>query len=421
VVDAILENIAAGSVAAIESGKRRFFRAGCRFSAGRHARAARWGLAFDRNAAALHRDLENRKTKGSVVGARLHRGKRRLCVVDCGRPAGSGAAIKNRVMLASLASKTGRLAVDVDRRSVLGIAMVMASASDATPQSSADAIALWPAAPPGGLASTAPEKVNSKGSITNVSRPRLNVYQPARSNGAAILVIAGGGYAHIEAGAESAPACQWLQASGVTAFELIYRLPEDGQPPLAPFQDGQRAMRLIRATAANYGVDPARIGVIGFSAGGHLAGMTAVRPDRPLYPHTDSIDEVSARPDFVGLIYPVLTMMPPFDQTHARREILGMRPTSAENEDYSVERHVGERAPPMFLAQAADDPISPLDNSLMMFAALRAARAPGELHVFQTGGHGWGMGRPESEVHVWPELFAAWARSNNFLPTQPPR
>ncbi len=299
--------------------------------------------------------------------------------------------------------------------------MVIASARDASPQSPADAIPLWPAAPPGGLPSSGPEKVNAKGSITNVDRPRLNVYRPARSNGAAVVVIAGGGYAHIEAGAESAPTCQWLQASGVTAFELIYRLPQDGQPPLAPFQDAQRAMRIIRASAARYGVDPARIGVIGFSAGGHLAGMTAVRPDRPLYTHADPIDETSARPDFVGLIYPVLTMMPPFDQTHARRAILGTRPALAESEDYSVERHVEARAPPMFLAQAADDPISPLDNSLMMFAALRAARAPAELHVFQTGGHGWGMGRPETEVRVWPELFATWARLNNFLPTQPQR
>ena len=92
---------------------------------------------------------------------------------------------------------------------------------------------------------------------------------------------------------------------------------------------------------------------------------------------------------------------------------------ASEREAYSVERHVGADTPPMFLAQAADDPVSPVDNSLMMFAALRTAKAPSELHVFQTGGHGWGMGRPETEVRVWPELFATWARLNKFLPTQP--
>ncbi len=186
--------------------------------------------------------------------------------------------------------------MNVDRRSVLGMAMVMASANQARPQTSPDAIALWPAAPPGGAASSGPEQVSSKGAITNGGRPRLNVSRPDRPNGAAVLVFAGGGYARIEAAAESAPTCRWLQASGVTAFELIYRLPQQGRSPLAPFQDGQRAMRIVRASAANYRIDSARIGVIGFSAGGHLAGMTAVRPDSPLYPRADSIDEASARP-----------------------------------------------------------------------------------------------------------------------------
>lgn len=313
-------------------------------------------------------------------------------------------------------SAIGSCDVEVDRRSVIRMAIVMASANDALAQSSLEAIPLWPLAPPGKFATSGPEKVNAEGSITNVGRPRLNVYRPARPNGAAVVVIAGGGYAHIEAGNESTPACRWLQSSGVTAFELIYRLPQDGWPPLAPFQDGQRAMRIVRAGAIKYGVDPARIGVIGFSAGGHLAAMTAVRPDNQLYPRTNSVDDASARPDFVGLIYPVLSMMPPFDQTNARRELIGTHPVLADSEEFSVERHVDEHAPPMFLAQSANDPKSPLENSLMMFAALRAVRTPSELHVFQTGGHGWGMGRPQTEVRAWPVLFATWARLNGFFP-----
>jgi len=297
------------------------------------------------------------------------------------------------------------------------MAIAVASAHEALAQSSSETIPLWPIAPPGGFATSGPEEVNSEGAITNIGRPRLNVYRPGRPNGSAVIVVAGGGYDRIEAGNESAPACRWLQASGVTAFELIYRLPHDGWPPPAPLQDGQRAMRVARAGAQKYGINPARIGVIGFSAGGHLAAMTAVRPDQQLYPHIDSIDDASARPDFVGLIYPVLTMMPPFDQTRARHELLGTQPALADSERLSAERQVDERTPPMFLAQSTDDPRSPLDNSLMMFAALRASRTPSELHVFQTGGHGWGMGRPESEVHAWPGLFAAWARLNGFFPT----
>jgi acetyl esterase/lipase len=301
---------------------------------------------------------------------------------------------------------------------MLGLAMVMAVAARAPAQPAPETIELWPGSPPDGPGPSGPETVNAKGSVTNVSRPRLIVRRPVQPNGTAVVVVAGGGYAHIEAGHESTPACQWLQSIGVTAFELIYRLPEDGWKPLAPFQDGQRAMRIVRARATSYAIDPARIGMVGFSAGGHLAGMTSVRPNDALYKVQDATDAVSVRPDFAGLIYPVLTMMPPFDKTHAKREILGQHPSEVESIAWSVERQVNERAPPMFLAQAADDPISPVDNSVMMASALRAARVHCELHVFQSGGHAWGMGRPGTDELEWPALFAAWARVNGFLPAQ---
>jgi acetyl esterase/lipase len=306
--------------------------------------------------------------------------------------------------------------ITIDRRSLLATAIVTAAASRAVAQAAPETIELWPAVPPGGSVTTGPEQRTPNGGVTQVSRPRLVVYRPAHPNGTAMIVIAGGGYARIEAGPESTPACQWLQSSGTTAFELIYRLPEDGWPALAPFQDGQRAMRLVRSRAAAFGIDAARIGVIGFSAGGHLGGMTAVRPAALLYPAVDAADTASARPDFAGLLYPVLTMMPPFDHTRSRREIVGLHPSIAESEAWSVERHVDADTPPTFLAQAADDPISPIDNSLMMFAALRAAHIPAALHVFQSGRHGWGMGRPGTEEQAWPALFTRWAQLNAFLP-----
>jgi acetyl esterase/lipase len=304
--------------------------------------------------------------------------------------------------------------LNIGRRSLLGMAALLAMANPSRAQPAPEVVELWPTSPPGGPGPSGPEKVSSKGSVTNVSRPRLVAYRPTHPTGTAAIVVSGGGYAHIEAGAESTPACRWLQSCGITAFELIYRLPQDGWPSLAPFQDGQRAMRIVRSRAAAYSVNSAMIGMIGFSAGAHLAGITAVRPGQQIYAATDAADAASARPDFVGLIYPVLSMMPPFDHTHARREILGMHPSEAESEAYSVERHVGGDAPPMFLAQAADDPISPVDNSIMMFGALRAANVRGELHVFQSGGHGWGMGRPGTEVSLWPDLFVRWAALNNF-------
>ena len=279
----------------------------------------------------------------------------------------------------------------------------------------AGALLLWPGAPPGGAA-PGPQRDSASGSITEVEQPYLIVHRPARPNGVAILLASGGGYAHIEAGKESGPAAAWLQTQGVTAFELVYRLPQEGGGASAPFQDGQRAMRVIRARAAEWGIDPARIGMLGFSAGAHLAGMTAVEPDASRHAPVDAIDAVSARPDFVVLLYPVLTMQQPFDTTHAKKQLLGSDPAQAARDALSVELQVDARAPPMFIAQALDDGISPPGNSVLMAAALRRAGVPVELRQFRHGGHGWGLGKPGSEPAAWPRLLLAWLRANGWLP-----
>jgi acetyl esterase/lipase len=307
--------------------------------------------------------------------------------------------------------------MDINRRLFLGAAATIATTGPALAQAAPDSIPLWPASPPGGSGPRGPE-TDIRGSLGNVSTPRLNVYRPSKADGAAVVVIAGGGYARISAGAESSPTSRWLQSIGVTAFELIYRLPGEGWSRDAPFQDGQRAMRLARSVAPSYGVDPARIGVIGFSAGGHLAGTMAVSSGEAFYAPADAVDANSARPSFCGLIYAMLSMM---DDSHSMREFIGTHPSPTEREAYSVERHVGGDTPPIFLAQAADDPICPVDNSLTMFAALRTAHIPTEMHIFQSGGHGWGLGRPGTEAHAWPELFVGWAKQNSLLPLSPDR
>ncbi|WP_219114154.1 alpha/beta hydrolase [Janthinobacterium sp. UMAB-56] len=278
----------------------------------------------------------------------------------------------------------------------------------------AGAILLWPGAPPGGAA-PGPQRGSAKGSITQVEQPYLIVHRPAQPNGTAIVLVSGGGYAHIEAGRESGPAADWLQAQGITAFELVYRLPQEGGGPAAPFQDGQRAMRVVRAHAAQWQVDPSRIGMLGFSAGAHLAGMTAVEADACRYAPVDAADAVSARPDFAVLLYPVLTMQRPFDTTHAKKQLLGAHPTQAARDAWSVERHVDARTPPVFIAQAQDDPIAPPGNSVLMAAALRRAGVPVELHQFQSGGHGWGLGKPGSEPAAWPQLLLAWLQSHGWM------
>ncbi|WP_428329770.1 alpha/beta hydrolase [Mucilaginibacter sp.] len=298
---------------------------------------------------------------------------------------------------------------------LIGLLATTIYTASAQKEGKTEEIPLWHGNMPDGPGPQGIEQVSAKGSVTNVSQPRLIIHLPQHPNGTAILVISGGGYAHIEQGNESGPAANWLQAEGVTAFELIYRLPGEGwAKKTVPFQDAQRAMRLIRSMAAKYNLNPDRIGILGFSAGGHLAGITETMPGWQFYRGTDAIDNLSARPDFAALIYPVLTMMPPYNQTHSRKEIIGNNPSEAKEKEYSVELHVNSNTPKTFLAQATDDPISSVNNSLLMDSALHKAGVADELHIFPSGGHGWGMGKPGSPVAAWPALFRKWAKQNGF-------
>jgi acetyl esterase/lipase len=282
-------------------------------------------------------------------------------------------------------------------------------------QSNLEQIDLWPSNMPDSVGNQSPELISDKGSVTNVSTPRLIVHQPQNPNGTAILVISGGGYAHIELGKESTPTTNWLQSEGVTAFELIYRLPkENWKSTDVPFEDAQRAIRMIRNLAKHYGIDQNKIGILGFSAGGHLASITSTLFNKKFYKPIDKIDSLSAKPDFQGLIYPVISMLPPNNKTHAQKSILGTQPTTEQKIAFSVEMQVNASTPPTFLAHAMNDPISPVDNSYLMCKALKNANIPVEMHVFQTGGHGWGLGKKNSEVSAWPELFKKWAQKSGF-------
>jgi acetyl esterase/lipase len=293
---------------------------------------------------------------------------------------------------------------------LLGASGVAAAAPAPTP------MPLWPDAVTAHGPTRGPEQVgrNGKGvgAVSNISQPRMEIYRAEHPNGSAVVVIGGGGYFRIQMANESVPVAQWLSALGVTAAVLYYRLPGDGWPAAAPFQDGQRAVRLLRAHAAELGIDPQKIGVIGMSAGGNLAAIISTRFDTNFYEALDDADKLSARPDFEGLIYPVISLQPPFDTTRSRRE-LGTQKDAVEA--YSAELHVTHSTPPTFLAQAADDPIAAIGNSLVMFNALHAQSVPAEMHVFENGGHGWGLGVPGSLVSAWPRLFATWARSHGFM------
>lgn len=273
-------------------------------------------------------------------------------------------------------------------------------------------IDLWPGRPPGKGGPTGPEKIGGPGSgygaVSNISTPRMRVYRPAQPNGAAVVVCGGGGYFRIQLWKESTPAARWLQERGFTVFELIYRLPNDGWDAGAPFADAQRAMKIVRTRAAEFGLRPDRIGIMGFSAGGHLAGFTAYQPARSLYAGADRYEAVSARPDFSVLLFPVVSLRKPFDTTRTRREIIGKDPSPEAQEEWSLDTYASASAPPTIIFSAADDPITPPAHGITLFEALRAKGASAELHIFNEGGHGWGLGEPTQVISQWPSIFSKW-------------
>ena len=218
----------------------------------------------------------------------------------------------------------------------------------------------------------------------------------------------GGGYQRVVFDKEGDETAMRLAEAGVTAAVLIYRLPGDGWAEgwRAPLQDGQRAMRLIRSGRVASKVDPARIGVLGFSAGGHLAAMLALMSRAPAYGAVDAADLVPPNPDFAALIYAAY-----LDGTGSPA-LLGGRPGAAPD----LATLIDSKTPPVFLAHAADDATVPVEGSQRMHDALKAAGAPAELHVFPDGGHGFGIARARGrEAETWPDLFLAWGRARGMF------
>ncbi|MDN4632363.1 alpha/beta hydrolase [Sphingomonas sp. PsM26] len=320
---------------------------------------------------------------------------------------------------------------DPTRRTLLagGAALYTLAAAPLAAQSSRDEIVpLWPKTIPGDRKSAIKPSVEERSKdprhpdrwLRGIARPALVVKRAAKPNGAAVLVIPGGGYGFLSYDNEGLEQAAWLNARGITAFILQYRLPAEGwgDRALVPLQDAQRAMRTIRADAARFGVDPARIAVLGFSAGGHLAGSLATRHGETAYAPMDAIDGQSARPDYAGLIYPVVSLEAPFTHGGSRDALLGTDAPVPLRHIASVETRVTSDTPPIFLAHAADDDLVPVANSIAMFGAMKAAARPAELHVFEAGGHGFGTRLPASKpVSVWPALFTAFGTSKGVFPT----
>lgn len=274
----------------------------------------------------------------------------------------------------------------------------------------APTIPLWAEGPPGGGFKPIPLPMTDGPPVFmhNIEAPYLRIFRPTRSNGRALLVIPGGAYIFISIDNEGVDVGQAMAARGYTVFVLVHRLPGEGWANRAdvPLQDAQRAMRLIRARAGDYGIDPAQISAIGFSAGGHLAATLATDFAQPVYAPRDAVDRGDARPRAVGLIYPVISMSPPDTHADSRARLLGDRPSAALVARRSPAAHVGPETPPIFLMHALDDPAVPPANSLEMLGAMRIAQRPVAAHFFEEGGHGFGLGRPDLPVHAWLALFA---------------
>ncbi|MFD2285827.1 alpha/beta hydrolase [Pedobacter petrophilus] len=273
---------------------------------------------------------------------------------------------------------------------------------------------------PGAKSSSVIEKIETtadgKVQVTGVTVPTLTMYLPEKekANGAAIIICPGGGYGFLAMSLEGYSSAQEFQKMGIAAFVLKYRLPNDNimeNKETGPLQDAQQAIKLIRSQAKKWNIDTAKVGVIGFSAGGHLASTLGTHFDRPVVPNLSS---VSLRPNFMMLLYPVIS----FDQTIAhlgsRTKLIGNSPTAAMINTYSNETQVTPQTPPTFIVHASNDGWVKVDNSLIFYQALLKNKVPVEMHLYTKGGHGFGLNN-NSTKDLWIDRCHNWLLASGFI------
>jgi acetyl esterase/lipase len=320
----------------------------------------------------------------------------------------------------------------LDRRTFVGLAAVavpaIAVAVPAFAQAQAERppeiLRLWPARPPGASAQVPQERIEERTEdgvvnkvVVGIGEPSLSIIRPPNPNGAILLVIPGGGYVEEWFEKEGFEIAHRFAPAGITSFILRYRLPQEGwaEPRGVALQDAQRAVRLIRARAPTLGLDPARICVMGFSAGGHLAASLSTRSEAA-YPAVDSADVGSTRPDLAVLVYPAIDMALSMRDVWRPVALLGPEPNQEVILAHTPSRFVNRATPPSFLVHTVDDQLVSVEHSLVYAAALQAEKVPFELHIFEEGRHGFALRRlAEVPVAAWPELFLHWAARHRFL------
>ena len=265
---------------------------------------------------------------------------------------------------------------------------------------------LWPKGAPGALG------------VADEDKPSITVYLPAANPTKTAVVIApGGGYQHLSMVREGSDVAAWLNSHGIAAIQLRYRIGPKYHNPIE-LDDAQRAIRMVRAHAAEYGIAADHIGMWGFSAGGHLTATAGTHFDAGNAAAVDAIERESSRPDFLILAYPVITMEAPYVHTGSRMYLLGDAPAQADVDAMSAELHVTAQTPPTFLFSTTDDRTVPIMNSVMFYEALVKAGVPVEMHVFQHGGHGSGLAPANPQLSPWTEMLIKWMRERGYAAAQ---
>lgn len=274
---------------------------------------------------------------------------------------------------------------------------------------------LWEQTPPLQRASDQKETAIREGvlRIANVQKPTIEVYLPTRqmANGKAILIFPGGGYGILAYDWEGTDFAKWLNAQGIAGIVVKYRLPKSEtltDPKEVPLLDAQRAMRLVRHHAAEWKIDPSQIGVMGFSAGGHLASTLSTQYTHEVSRPKDALDTLSARPDFSILVYPVISFRDASAHAGSRNALIGADASQELKDRFSAEINVTADTPPSFLVHAQDDKGVPIENSFLYYKALHSHQVKAALHLYPTGGHGFGFGLGKGDLENWRNILLGW-------------
>jgi acetyl esterase/lipase len=275
-----------------------------------------------------------------------------------------------------------------------------------------DKIDLYPGSIPNSKKSNIQETTG--GFIKGVTIPKLEIYLPEKdkANSCAIIVVPGGGYSGLTYQGEGVRTAKELAKTGITAFVLKYRLPDDStmiDKKTGPLQDAQQALKTVRENASKWGIDPARVGLMGFSAGGHLASIVATRYQETFIENKEA---TSLRPDFLILVYPVTSMQDNLTHMDSRNALLGKNPSKDLIDKYSSELQVTETTPPTYITQAGDDRLVDVDNSIVFYESLRHKKVPAEMHLYPRGGHGFVMSKPADE---WISPIILWLKNSKFI------